>query len=1300
MSNNRSFLDTLNAGRQRRAHASLEDLNRTLEDLENRFGTMQQGRASAEVTDRRTRRLADVAAAREPRTDRVPPMNRPEPRSAEASTLARKADDNAAAVGSLRREIERSRQQAAGVGALSGLSEELKALREDMRLHMSTGMREEFDALRDDLGRNAVPPQTAAEGRELAAEMERLSSAIHSMASRSDDRGLEMLRSEMEQVRATLAELAREDTVRSIDNRWSRFEQRAATPHVQDPAVHALTQRLEQIGEAIGNLPDSRALRSLDEKVRALATAVDHFSHHTSSPVDSFETIEQRLDEISRAIVASTVSGRTMPAESFERIEARISALAQQIDDMSSEGGTGELLDRLSGLSQRVEDIAIQAALPEKAIERLGRQIGIIYDRLENESSGAERERILDSLERRFAEIAALFEERHERATAQGHALMRDLDRRLEEMSDRFLAGGGGLDVALLHALDEKFADLSDRIDSARGERGDPGLLGAFESRLESIASRLDESVRRASDPDPILLQALDERFADLSARIDGRADTGNVRALRALEDRLETIAARMEDTSRQVADIDPQLILGLEKQLAGLTAHLSRPNASAPDLDELAPRLDNIERSLIDQRDAIVAAAQEAAQRAVASLRASGIDDEDAGALAEELRTLETLARKSDERNSRTFEAIHDTLLKVVDRLASLEIRNADIATAYRSRIEADAVPSLAPHSDEMPLAMSSAALSASTTLSGSAPAIAPALRPQPPHVAARAAARAAAEAAAESSDEPDKDASPKRSLLGGFARAFSGRKNAKAEPAPQKEPTLPGMAEPRLDDPLDGAVIDQPLEPGSGAPDLNAIMRRVRDERAAAPSAPDAGATGKADFIAAARRAAQAAAAEAQSFRQSDGSDGGKQKFSPSEFLRAKRKPILMAAAAIMMALAGLQLGKAFFTDAVRVADKPVAPVASEASLVASAPEAAGTTQDEPTDGFERKTVRTVDEAAQPVTEASVISAPLPPLLEPADSGADEIGVRESEATDIEAQDDSGEFASLGFEAAPIEAGPIALREAADAGDPRAIFEIGNRYDAGRGVAADRAIAAMWYERAAEQGFAPAQYRIGNFLEKGVGVARDVSKAKTWYQLAAAQGNASAMHNLAVLFAMGTDGAVDNDSAARWFVKAAELGVKDSQYNLGILSAKGLGVPQSLEESYKWFALLAKDGDKDAAAKRDEVANALRPEQLARARAATELWKPKPLAEDANIVDIPETWQESPGTTASIDMKKAVMTIQLILNKNGYDAGAADGVMGSRTKSAIMAFQGDNGLAPTGEVTDELVKILLARK
>ena len=35
----------------------------------------------------------------------------------------------------------------------------------------------------------------------------------------------------------------------------------------------------------------------------------------------------------------------------------------------------------------------------------------------------------------------------------------------------------------------------------------------------------------------------------------------------------------------------------------------------------------------------------------------------------------------------------------------------------------------------------------------------------------------------------------------------------------------------------------------------------------------------------------------------------------------------------------------------------------------------------------------------------------------------------------------------------------------------------------------------------------------------------------------------------------------------------------------------------------------------------------------------------------------------------------------------------GTADGVMGAKTKTAIVAFQKDNGMAPTGEVDEKLV-------
>ena len=280
------------------------------------------------------------------------------------------------------------------------------------------------------------------------------------------------------------------------------------------------------------------------------------------------------------------------------------------------------------------------------------------------------------------------------------------------------------------------------------------------------------------------------------------------------------------------------------------------------------------------------------------------------------------------------------------------------------------------------------------------------------------------------------------------------------------------------------------------------------------------------------------------------------------------------------------------------------------------------------------------------------------------------------------------------------PANIGPKSLTDAATAGDANALFEIGARFTDGRGVKADLAEAARWYQLSADKGLAPAQYRLANLLEKGTGVERDLGKAVTYYRQAAEAGNASAMHNLAVLYASGAAGQPDYAAAVNWFSRAADLGVADSQFNLAILLARGNGVKQDLEESYKWFAVAAKAGDKDAAQKRDEVANAMRKDQLESARAKADMWKVQPLDPKANAVNLPEEWASGkPLTTASIDMDKAIRNIQAILNKSGFDAGTADGKMGLKTVTAIKAFQTSVGQEPTGKINDALVKELLAR-
>ncbi|HTV70198.1 MAG TPA: peptidoglycan-binding protein [Rhizobiaceae bacterium] len=1244
MNSKRSYLDTLNAGRQRRVHTSIEELNRTLETLEQRIDR------PARVPERNAYATSTRPASRWD-SNAYPPRDetaRPR-RSAEPSYQT------------LVRDIERVRDHEDGLAAAGKIAGELKGLREELRHQMTAGLKREFDALRQDIERAYTSSAAVRNGSELGVEFERLSDAIQSLAGRSDDKSTNLLRLELEQVKTALDTLAHDESARSsdLDRRWARMEDRSHTP---DPAIAALHGRLEDINRAVNNLPESLSLRSLEEKVRTLAGAVDHFARQQEGvSAGSFAQIEERLDEISRAIVASAVSV-TQPnfdPQPFERIEARISSLARQIEELIEDRPGGEVIDRLNMLSQRVDEIALRGQLPEKAMEKLAGQVALIADRLDS-----------------------------------APAVMPDTDQ-------------------VLRGIEERFDVLSDLLDRRQGDAIEHGqaLFRDLERRLDQLATRLDERQPAMTDTAGIM-DAIDQRFVELTRKLESRGPAGGA-AISTLEARLDDISAQLEASTMKVASIDPKLIRSLEAQVAGLSAHLSKPNQPLPDFDDIGPRLDDIERSIAGSRETILEAARHAAENAVRALGSNGIEGAAAAGLAQDLKALDQLSRNSDERNTKTFEAIHETLLKIVERLARLEEdrsgRYARMEPEQPRKQTLEHAPSIEP-GIEAPLAGDQDFGKAEQEFSAR----------RTPAEAAAAAAVAAMDA--EPTVVPEKSRGA-RSLFGGLTRAFS--KKEKVEPTLSVEAPVVEVDTPvaDLDAPLDPKIANRPLEPGSGAPDLSAIMRRVRDERGQPVRQGDTD-TAKSDFIAAARRAAQAAAAEAEIAKRGSSGSGAGKVSSLGGLFNIRRKPVLMAAAAILIALAALQLGKAFVGGGKQqVAGTTSAPAVIEEPIGA---ETATMMDPAPSDEISSEQPDEIaGDAAGAFSEPEIVedtTEPVPSLDAPAPAEADPRPVRQAEpATTATVEPTPGAPAinedsttattltekvvsapaAAPAESIPEEAGPLPLREAAAQSDAKALFEIGSRYAEGRGVKQDMAAAAKWYEKAADLGLAPAQYRIGNFYEKGLGVERDVAKAKTWYQMAAEQGNASAMHNLAVLFAMGADGTTDNESAARWFIEAADFGVKDSQFNLGILSAKGVGMPQNLEESYKWFALVAKAGDKDAASKRDEIANALRPEQLTKARAAAELWKAKPVKAEANTVDLPDAWLDSKDlTTASVDMRQAVRNIQLILNKNGYDAGTADGLMGDKTKSAIAEFQKANGMNPTGEVDEPLVKALLEKK
>jgi chemotaxis protein histidine kinase CheA len=188
----------------------------------------------------------------------------------------------------------------------------------------------------------------------------------------------------------------------------------------------------------------------------------------------------------------------------------------------------------------------------------------------------------------------------------------------------------------------------------------------------------------------------------------------------------------------------------------------------------------------------------------------------------------------------------------------------------------------------------------------------------------------------------------------------------------------------------------------------------------------------------------------------------------------------------------------------------------------------------------------------------------------------------------------------------------------EEANSGESDAQYDVGTMYQNGRGVAADRNKAVEWYKQAAEQGNQKAvsrlklmesnasrfgktlsaaesgngksQYEIGNMFMTGIGADIDYGKALSFYEKSAAQGYNKAAYKLGLIYYEGTGVSTNKKTAFKWFSSAAENNYAVAQYYLGKLYAAGQGTKRNNKLALEWLTK-AVDGGFDQA--RGELIN-----------------------------------------------------------------------------------------------------------
>jgi localization factor PodJL len=821
---------------------------------------------------------------------------------------------------------------------------------------------------------------------------------------------------------------------------------------------------------------------------------------------------------------------------------------------------------------------AITEAMPRRAIESIESEIRSLSRRIDESRESALDGQVLANIESALNEIHATLKALTPAEQLAGYdEAIRNLSAKLD------LIVRSGDDSGTIHQLEDAIAALRSIVSNVAST----DALTRLSEDVHTLSAKVDQLGRSDANGDAFAI--LEQRLVALTSSLESRARPVASDNSEQLEGSLRALMDRLD--RMQVGTDGASALAHLEQRVSYLLERLEASADYRPDsLGRVEQGLQEVLRHLEAQHANLSPFADNS--RNVAAPISMQMDGGLVDLIKRELSDMRFGQTETERRTQDSLEVVHNTLGHVVDRLAMIEgdLRAARVAP----------VPSPAPVPAPQPAPVPRAAM------------VQQAAPPPRPELSNPAAAQPHFNAAPRDFHAAEPPAAPVMAT----PRAISEILGPQTAPRAAIAPDLPP---------------DHPLEPGTRplARTASPSERIAASESAISEISPGPREQpSTASFIAAARRAAQAAAAQPKDGKakrpaplKDPASDATK---GPSN-ITSKIRSLLVGASVVVIVLGTFKMGMTLLANATQPAaletELSSEPVAAPAESAKPAPAPVLPSMTSPTpigrQSFNASAPPASETTSIPAPQAAPPAAPSAPAaditgtipqLEPAAPPSPTVPGRKLTTIQIPAGEQLPE--TIG--------GPV-LRNAALKGDPAAAYEIGVRYAEGKGVPASYDDAAKWYERAAQAGLVPAIFRLGTLYEKGLSVKKDADIARRYYLQAAERGNAKAMHNLAVLDADGGGRGANYKSAAQWFRKAADRGVADSQFNLGILYARGIGVEQNLAESFKWFSLAAAQGDADAVRKRDDVAKRLDAQSLAAAKLAIQTFVPESQPDEA---------------------------------------------------------------------------------
>ena len=281
------------------------------------------------------------------------------------------------------------------------------------------------------------------------AEIDRIASAISELQSQSNpnEKTFDRLTKELDQLRNGMAKDV-ESAMKSVhqsENEQnngvlkSQFDELTRnldqvslqTANQVGPRVEQLSSQLDALRITIDDLPQTLSISHLEEQLSNMVAKVEQLVSDNSKPAPvenqmtevDLSSVERRLDEVARALVAVSNAGRKAPEvdlSAVDRVEARMAELARSIDLVAKQGNGPELDNlavRIDGLTERLgsfEKYAESGDLGGANAMFASPDTGVIEDQLRALNARIEEAALHSqstSLEEQIAILAARVEE-------------------------------------------------------------------------------------------------------------------------------------------------------------------------------------------------------------------------------------------------------------------------------------------------------------------------------------------------------------------------------------------------------------------------------------------------------------------------------------------------------------------------------------------------------------------------------------------------------------------------------------------------------------------------------------------------------------------------------------------------------------------------------------------------------------------------------------------------------------------------------------------------------------------------